>query len=186
MRLHALVASMHQHEGNDEPARPSLLSKIAGTISSGRYSAAKPLCLETLALREKVLGPEHIDSISSREDLALVLHRQGRCDEAEAIFIKQLAMPECLGEFILRRSNAWMDLRCAKVQRKNLDAELMLERRCDTRGALPVTRTVNAMNNLALVLKGKGGMRRPKQYFEGHSTSARKCQIEMKMEKWKS
>ena len=49
---------------------------------------------QTLATREKVLGREHPDTLTSMNNLALVLNRQGKYEEAEAMHRQTLAMYE--------------------------------------------------------------------------------------------
>ena len=45
---------------------------------------AEKLCRETLEIRSRVLGPEHRDTATSKYELAGLLARQGRKDEALA------------------------------------------------------------------------------------------------------
>ncbi|KAL5867143.1 hypothetical protein ACKVWM_007998 [Pyricularia oryzae] len=49
---------------------------------------------KTLALREKVLGPENPSTLNSMNNLALVLYRQGKYEEAEQMHRKTLALYE--------------------------------------------------------------------------------------------
>jgi hypothetical protein len=49
---------------------------------------------QTLALQEKVLGPEHLDTLISISNLAGVLDRQGKYKEVEAINRQTLALCE--------------------------------------------------------------------------------------------
>ena len=49
---------------------------------------------QTLARREKVLGPEHPDTLTSMSNLALVLDSQGKYEEAEAMNRQTLARRE--------------------------------------------------------------------------------------------
>jgi hypothetical protein len=46
--------------------------------SQGKYKAAEPLYQETLRLREKVLGKEHPDTLTSINNLTLLLKSQGK------------------------------------------------------------------------------------------------------------
>ncbi|XTI86827.1 hypothetical protein V2W45_1456124 [Cenococcum geophilum] len=47
---------------------------------------------QTLARRVKVLGPEHPDTLTSMSNLAGVLERQGKFEEAEDLQKQELAM----------------------------------------------------------------------------------------------
>ena len=49
---------------------------------------------QTLARREKVLGPEHPDALTSMSNLARVLGRQGKYEEAESMNRQTLARRE--------------------------------------------------------------------------------------------
>ena len=49
---------------------------------------AEPICRQALALSEKVLGKEHPNTLSSMNNLALLLMSQGKYDEAEPIFAR--------------------------------------------------------------------------------------------------
>ncbi|KAI0205230.1 hypothetical protein F4808DRAFT_448286 [Astrocystis sublimbata] len=55
------------------------------------YREAERLYQQTLGLREKVLGREHSDTLSSMNNLALVLYRQGKYEEAEEILLRNRA-----------------------------------------------------------------------------------------------
>jgi hypothetical protein len=54
-------------------------------VRQGKYKAAEAMNKKTLALREKVLGPEHPDTLTSMSNLAGVLGRQGKYEDAEAM-----------------------------------------------------------------------------------------------------
>jgi tetratricopeptide (TPR) repeat protein len=60
----------------------------------GKYNEAETICRQTLALDEKVLGKEHPDTLTTTNNLALVLHRQGNYEEAETIYKQTLALRE--------------------------------------------------------------------------------------------
>jgi non-specific serine/threonine protein kinase/serine/threonine-protein kinase len=49
------------------------------------YSRAEPLLTESIRLRSRVLGSEHLDTLKSKEQLGLLLHQQGRLSEAEKL-----------------------------------------------------------------------------------------------------
>jgi tetratricopeptide (TPR) repeat protein len=68
----------------------------AGSYFHGRatYLGARPLHERALAIREKVLGPEHPDTANSLNNLALLLHDQGDLTAARPLFERALAIGE--------------------------------------------------------------------------------------------
>ncbi|OCK72922.1 hypothetical protein K432DRAFT_411225 [Lepidopterella palustris CBS 459.81] len=62
----------------------------------GKYEEAESMNRQILARREKVLGAEHLDTLTSMSNLALVLWRQGKYEEAESINRQTLARGEKL------------------------------------------------------------------------------------------
>jgi hypothetical protein len=66
--------------------------------SQGKYEEAEAINRQTLARREKVLGPEHPDTLGSMNNLAGVLNSQGKHKEAEVMHRQTLAgMEKVLG-----------------------------------------------------------------------------------------
>jgi len=65
-----------------------------GYRSAGRYEEAMLLDLETLMARQQVLGPEHPDTLRSRNVLAIDYTNLGRYDEALALELETLAFSE--------------------------------------------------------------------------------------------
>ena len=59
-----------------------------------RYAEAEPLFRKALAIREKVLGPDHPDTARSNGDLAVTLKWLKRFDEAELLYRRALAIRE--------------------------------------------------------------------------------------------
>ena len=70
--------------GQDIPPAPNL----------GNYAAAEPLYRRSLAIREKVLGPEHPDVAASLSGLALLYQAQGNYAEAEPLYRRSLTIYE--------------------------------------------------------------------------------------------
>jgi tetratricopeptide (TPR) repeat protein len=62
--------------------------------AQGRYQEAEPLYRRALALREKVLGPDHPDVATSLNNLAGLYDTQGRYKEAEPLYRRALALWE--------------------------------------------------------------------------------------------
>ena len=60
----------------------------------GKYAEAIPLAQRTLAITEKVLGPEHPDVALSLNNLAELYQDQGNYKEAEPLFQRALAIKE--------------------------------------------------------------------------------------------
>jgi tetratricopeptide (TPR) repeat protein len=59
-------------------------------LLNGEYTAAEELIRLSLKIREKVLGFEHPDTLTSVSNLGTVLERQGKYDEAEAMHRRAL------------------------------------------------------------------------------------------------
>jgi CHAT domain-containing protein len=82
----------------DELARAvALVGQAVELRYDGRYAEALPLAVESLAIREKVHGPDHLDVASSLNELALVYNYQGRYAEAERLHKRSLAIWEKAG-----------------------------------------------------------------------------------------
>jgi tetratricopeptide (TPR) repeat protein len=62
--------------------------------SQGRYSAAEPIYLRSLAIMESQLGAEHLDVATSLNNLAALYNSQGRYSEAETMYLRSLAIRE--------------------------------------------------------------------------------------------
>ena len=60
-------------------------------MAQGRYSEAEPLYQRVLAASERVLGPEHPDTIRSVSNLGFLYYTQGRYSEAEPLLKRALA-----------------------------------------------------------------------------------------------
>ncbi len=60
----------------------------------GRYAEAEPLHQRALAIRERALGPDHLDVAQSLNNLAVLFHGQGRTAEAEPLQQRALAIRE--------------------------------------------------------------------------------------------
>jgi len=54
--------------------------------SQGKYAEAEEMHWQALELKEKVLGQEHLSTLSSMNNLAGVLRSQGKYAEAETMF----------------------------------------------------------------------------------------------------
>jgi len=90
--------------GAQLPSRPSTQVAIqeatrlgilaAKLYSEGKFQEAFPLVEQTLALREKALGPRHPDVAKSLNNLAGLYQAQGAYTKAEALFVRALDIRE--------------------------------------------------------------------------------------------
>ena len=62
--------------------------------NAGRYSEAEPLYKQSLAIREKVLGPNHPDVAATLNGLAELYRALGRYTDAEPLYKRSLAIRE--------------------------------------------------------------------------------------------
>ena len=73
----------------------NLLNRAGGYFNGrGAYAAARPLKERALAIYEQVLGPEHPDTATSLNNLALLLEAQGDLAGAQPLFERALAIDE--------------------------------------------------------------------------------------------
>jgi tetratricopeptide (TPR) repeat protein len=86
-----------QEAGTDRASMAANWSNLlnrAGSYFYGRaaYSRAAQLLRDALAIREKVLGPEHPNMATSMSNLARLLTDTGHANEAEPLFLKAIAI----------------------------------------------------------------------------------------------
>ncbi|QBZ58570.1 hypothetical protein PoMZ_03525 [Pyricularia oryzae] len=127
----------------------------------GQYEEAEQMYRETLALREKVLGPENPSTFASINNLALVLKNQGKYEEAEQMHRKTLELSKkVLGPENPETFNSMNNL--ASVldnQGKYEEAEQMHRKKLAFKEKVlgpENPSTLASMNNLALVLDNQG------------------------------
>ncbi len=63
-------------------------------FQQGKYTEAIPLAEKALAIREKVLGLEHLDVATSLNNLAELYPVQGDYSKAEPLYVRSLAIRE--------------------------------------------------------------------------------------------
>lgn len=94
-----------------------LSSNLANTYGAlGRYEEALELDQETLEIRERVLGPEHPDTLGSRSNLAITYRALGRNDEAlkldqETLEIKERVLGPEHPDTLISKRNLVIDYR---------------------------------------------------------------------------
>jgi tetratricopeptide (TPR) repeat protein len=81
--------------GFEFPEAAQLLNRAGVYLHGrGRYSDAEPLYVRALAIREKALGPEHLDLANSLNNLAELYWVQGQYAKAEPLHHRALAIRE--------------------------------------------------------------------------------------------
>jgi tetratricopeptide (TPR) repeat protein len=127
------------------------------------YSEARPLLERALVLTEKALGPEHLDTAASLNDLALLFWEQGHPEDARPLHERALAirekalLPEHL-DTAVSLNNLGLDLH---AQGDLVGARSRLERALAIRErALGPEDPITAiyLDNLALVLSDQGDL----------------------------
>jgi CHAT domain-containing protein/Tfp pilus assembly protein PilF len=81
--------SLAQSRKADELSR-----RVIELYQAGRYAEAIPLAQQLLAIREKVLGPDHPDVVVALNVLGWLYGNQGRYTEAEPLYKRALAINE--------------------------------------------------------------------------------------------
>ena len=70
----------------DHPSVATSLNNLAGLYyTQGKYAEAKLLYKRSLAIFEKVLGPKHPNTMTVKENYAVVLRKLNRTVEAEKL-----------------------------------------------------------------------------------------------------
>ncbi|ALF56386.1 tetratricopeptide repeat family protein [Nostoc piscinale CENA21] len=73
-----------------------LNEQVVKLYQQGKYITATPLAERALAIREKVLGKEHLDVATSLNDLAELYREQGKYQQAEPLYYRSLSILEKL------------------------------------------------------------------------------------------
>ncbi len=146
----------------DEAARAALLERIGRCQSSlGQYTAAESSHRQSSAIIEKIVGPEHEDTLISMNNLAFILYKQGKQTEAELIYRRILARSEkVLGpEHATTLTSKNQLAGVLERQGKLIEAELLykqtLEEQEKTLGPKHVN-TLSSKNNLGITLQYLG------------------------------
>lgn len=59
-------------------------------LSQGKLEQAEPLCLETLAKYESIMGPDHIGTLHALGLVARLRAEQGRTEEAREWYVRAI------------------------------------------------------------------------------------------------
>ena len=96
---HVILVLRAYEEPMKEKPDLALLFRVAKSFhETAKYKEAEQILRQVIELRMKVLGPKHPITLSSRNNLALVLHSQGKHEEAEQIHRQTLELTiEVLG-----------------------------------------------------------------------------------------
>ena len=71
-----------------------LNQQVTNLYQAGRYGEAIPLAEEALAIYEQALGPDHLGTATSLNNLAFLYRSQGRYTEAEPLYLSALEITE--------------------------------------------------------------------------------------------
>jgi tetratricopeptide (TPR) repeat protein len=89
------VLSFQEYSSEFEESQRDLLFNVGECFRiSGKYKEAGCMNRGALELRDKALGQEHPDTLSSMNNLALVLVMQGKYTEAEQMLPRALELRE--------------------------------------------------------------------------------------------
>src|SRR5262245_11043664 len=87
-----VLASAAHAQATGDPA--ALNAEVLRLYRAGKYAEAIDIAKRVLATQEKALGPEHPDVGTSLNNLATLYRAQGRLDEAEPLFRRDLSIQE--------------------------------------------------------------------------------------------
>ena len=142
---------------------PSLINELASyrTWALAAYTEARTLYERALAIRERVLGPDHLETAGSLNDLGILLDKQGHLAEARAMAERALTIREkTLGPEHPLTATSLNNLAVVLTGQGELAAARPLRER-----ALAIFekalgpehfRTANNLNNLAALMLAQG------------------------------
>ena len=92
----ALVGGDSEPPDGAERSASYLLDRLAAyrQVALAAYASARPLYERALAIREKALGPDHPDTATSLNDLAVLVLAQGDLAAAQLLYERALAIYE--------------------------------------------------------------------------------------------
>ncbi|OJJ65820.1 hypothetical protein ASPBRDRAFT_60234 [Aspergillus brasiliensis CBS 101740] len=116
-----------------------LIGKICWCLySDGRWKEAEELQVQVLQLHKRVLGPEHPDTLSSMNNVALIYGNQGRWKEEEELQVQVME---------LYKQGRWKEAEELQVQVLQLHKRVLGPEHLDT---------LSSMNNLAWIYGHQG------------------------------
>jgi tetratricopeptide (TPR) repeat protein len=89
-----LTAPHHAAVAQGLKEAESLNSRAVELFNAGRYSEAEPLIKRSLAIRQKLLNPDHPDVAGSLNNLAALCRAEGRFADAEPLYKRSLTIRE--------------------------------------------------------------------------------------------
>jgi tetratricopeptide (TPR) repeat protein len=159
--LQALALTLDDNMTDDE-ARVNLLFHAAqSSLILGKYDEAERMYRETLNCNRKTLSDEHLSTLYSMNNLALVLNKQGKYDEAKIMHEQVLTLEtkvfgiehpstlDSMNNLALVLNNQGKYNEAEIIHRQALDGYKKIL------GAEHPS-TLNSMNNLALVFNSQG------------------------------
>ena len=173
LQPHARVVAEELLRLSIESAGAALLLNLAAWYLEERaqYKEAEPLCMRALAIREKVLGPDHPDTARSLNNLAKVYEYQGHYKQAEPLYKRALGIHEkALGPNHPDTATSLGNLASVYDSLGQYeDAELLSKRALDIREkALGPDHpdTATSLNNLASLYHSQGQYKEAEPLFE--------------------
>jgi tetratricopeptide (TPR) repeat protein len=166
---------------DDNTALPPEAAELAGRLLYGlaeyryrvlgTYAQARPLYERALAIREAAFGPEHPDTATSIEGLALLCQAQGDFAQAQRLFERSLAIREkVLGPGHSSTAQSLNNLALLLHDQRDFEkAQSLLERALsiyEEALGLEHSSTAGTLNNLALLLQAQGNLTEAQQLFE--------------------
>jgi tetratricopeptide (TPR) repeat protein len=172
-RIDYAAAYQYFKEAADlQPDNPLYLNQagiIAYTV--GRYSEAEPLYQRSLAIREKTLGPDHLNVAGSLNNLALLYQVQGAYAKAEPLYQRSLAIREkTLGPDHLNVATSLNNLAgLYRAQGAYAKAEPLYQRSLAIREKVlgpDHPNVATSLNNLALLYRAQGAYAKAEPLYQ--------------------
>jgi tetratricopeptide (TPR) repeat protein len=176
-RLDALATALVSNESALPPRTEQNVALLLNALGQyrhrvlGAYAQTRPLLERALAIREAVLGPEHADTTTSINNLALLLKYDGDYDRARPLYERALAIREkVLGSEHPRTAISVNNLATLLWTQGDLAGARRLHERAlaiyeKVRGPEHPT-TATSLNNLAIVLQSQGDLAGARVLFE--------------------
>jgi len=166
-RLDALALGLVAGDASPPTGTELQAAALMGYLESyrdgalGNYAQAQPLAERALAIREKVLGPEHPETATSLNNLGILLKKQGDLAGARSLYERALAATEkALGPDHPDTANSLNNLANLLQEQGDLaGARPLLERAlaiCEKTLGTDHPHTSVCLNNLGIFLMERG------------------------------